>query len=122
MSSQSCCTLPSLQVNLEDAKTAHAEFRRVMREMGVRVLTVREILAYGADDHVGARVELEEFAMQVGGERGCCPAARMVCRLPLLPGLAGARACKLLSSHTVHPCASAGADVQPGGGRQPGRH
>ena len=51
-------------VNLEAAKQAHAEFRRVMREKGVRVLTVREILSYGANDHVGARVELEEFAMQ----------------------------------------------------------
>ena len=44
---------------------AHAEFRRVMREKGVRVLTVREILAFGTADHVGARLELEEFAMQV---------------------------------------------------------
>lgn len=51
-------------VNLEAAKQAHAEFRRVMREKGVRVLTVREILAFGTADHVGARVELEEFAMQ----------------------------------------------------------
>lgn len=51
-------------VNLEAAKQAHAEFRRVMRDMGVRVLTVREILAYGAGQHVGARVELEGFAMQ----------------------------------------------------------
>ncbi|KAL4439030.1 hypothetical protein ABPG77_006967 [Micractinium sp. CCAP 211/92] len=51
-------------VNLDAAKQAHAEFRRVMREKGVRVLTVREILAYGTADHVGARVELEEFAMQ----------------------------------------------------------
>eukprot|EP00887_Chlorella_sp_A99_P008184 scaffold12.g8184.t1 len=53
-------------VNLEAAKQAHAEFRRVMRDMGVRVLTVRrgraeqstpvgrldrEILAYGAGQH-----------------------------------------------------------------------
>lgn len=38
-----------------------------MRDKGVRVLTVREILAYGTESHVGARVELEEFAMQVGG-------------------------------------------------------
>lgn len=51
-------------VNLEAAKQAHAEFRRVMREKGVRVLTVREILAFGTVDHVGARVELEGFAMQ----------------------------------------------------------
>jgi arginine deiminase len=51
-------------VNLDAAKAAHAEFRRLMRENGVRVLTVREILAYGVHDHVGARVELERFAMQ----------------------------------------------------------
>ncbi len=51
-------------VNLEAARLAHAEFRRVMRDAGVRVLTVREILAYGAADHVGARVELEDFAMR----------------------------------------------------------
>lgn len=50
-------------VNLEEAKRAHAEFRRVMRDKGVRVLTVREILAYGASDHVGARMELEDLAM-----------------------------------------------------------
>ena len=48
------------------ALQAHAEFRRVMREKGVRVLTVREILAFGTADHVGARLELEEFAMLVG--------------------------------------------------------
>lgn len=52
-------------VNLEAAKTAHAEFRRVMRDKGVKVLTVREILAYGGEDHVGARVALEDFAMEV---------------------------------------------------------
>jgi hypothetical protein len=40
-----------------------------MREAGVRVLTVREVLAYGAREHVGARVELEEFAMQVRAAR-----------------------------------------------------
>ncbi|KAK2079528.1 hypothetical protein QBZ16_001922 [Prototheca wickerhamii] len=51
-------------VNLDAAKAAHAEFRKVMRDKGVRVLTVREILAYGTEDHVGARVDLEEFAMQ----------------------------------------------------------
>lgn len=36
----------------------------------MRVLTVREILAYGGEDHVGARVALEDFAMQVGRGRG----------------------------------------------------
>ncbi len=30
------------------------------------VAQVREILAFGTADHVGARLELEEFAMQVG--------------------------------------------------------
>ena len=51
-------------VNLEAAKSAHAEFRRIMRNNKVRVLTVREILAYGTEEHVGARSELEDFAMQ----------------------------------------------------------
>lgn len=50
-------------VNLEAAQKAHAEFRRVMRDKGVKVLSVREILAFGTVDHVGARVELEDFAM-----------------------------------------------------------
>ena len=50
-------------VNLEAAKSAHAEFRRIMRNNGVRVLTVREILSYGTEEHVGARSELEDFAM-----------------------------------------------------------
>ncbi len=31
---------------------------------GVQVLTVREVLAYGVEDRMGARVELEEFAMR----------------------------------------------------------
>lgn len=36
-----------------------------MREHGVKVLTVRDILSYGVEDHVGARVELEDLAMKV---------------------------------------------------------
>lgn len=51
-------------VNLEAAKASHSEFRRVMREHGVKVLTVRDILSYGVEDHVGARVELEDLAMK----------------------------------------------------------
>ncbi|KAK9833540.1 hypothetical protein WJX81_003550 [Elliptochloris bilobata] len=51
-------------VNLETAKAAHAEFRRVMREAGLKVLTVRDVMAYGVGDHMGARVELEELAMK----------------------------------------------------------
>ncbi|DBB16407.1 TPA: hypothetical protein ACH3X3_014694 [Trebouxia sp. C0006] len=50
-------------VNLDAAKYAHAEFRQVMRDAGVKVLTVREILSYGVVNHMGARVELEEMAM-----------------------------------------------------------
>ncbi|KAK9805881.1 hypothetical protein WJX73_000501 [Symbiochloris irregularis] len=51
-------------VNLDAARASHAEFRRVMREAGLRVLTVREILSFGVGDHIGARVELEELAMK----------------------------------------------------------
>ena len=39
----------------------------------VQVLTVRDILAYGVEDHMGARVELEEMAMKAlrqAGARG----------------------------------------------------
>ena len=39
-------------------------YRRVMRENGVKVLTVRDILSYGVEEHIGARVELEDVAMQ----------------------------------------------------------
>jgi hypothetical protein len=35
----------------------------VLREHGVRVLTVREILAHGVEEHMGARVALENLAM-----------------------------------------------------------
>lgn len=51
-------------VNLDAAKKAHTEFRRVMRDAGVRVLTVRDILSYAVEDHMGARVELEDLAMR----------------------------------------------------------
>jgi hypothetical protein len=33
-----------------------------MRAAGLRVLTVRDILSFGVEDHMGARVELEELA------------------------------------------------------------
>jgi hypothetical protein len=51
-----------------------ANFPQVLREHGVRVLTVREILAHGVDEHMGARVQLESMAMamlkyQVGGHQ-----------------------------------------------------
>ena len=50
-------------INVEQAKTTHAAFRRVLREQGLRVLTVREILAYGTAEHMGARCDLEDLAM-----------------------------------------------------------
>ncbi|GBF90210.1 arginine deiminase [Raphidocelis subcapitata] len=49
-------------VNIESAKAHHAHFRQVLREHGVRVLTVREILAHGVDEHMGARLALERLA------------------------------------------------------------
>ena len=33
-----------------------------MRAAGLKVLTIRDILSFGVDDHMGARVELEELA------------------------------------------------------------
>jgi arginine deiminase len=51
-------------VNLDSAKQTHSNFRHVLREHGVKVLTVREILAYGVEDHIGARVDLEKMAMR----------------------------------------------------------
>uniref|UniRef100_A0A383WIV7 Arginine deiminase n=1 Tax=Tetradesmus obliquus TaxID=3088 RepID=A0A383WIV7_TETOB len=49
-------------VNIDTAKAQHAGFREVLRAQGVRVLTVREILAFGVEERMGARVELEELA------------------------------------------------------------
>jgi hypothetical protein len=52
----------------------------VLRDHGVRVLTVREILAHGVDEHMGARVQLENLAMatltyQVGLRGGAAASA-----------------------------------------------
>eukprot|EP00878_Enallax_costatus_P010464 GHUV01010925.1.p1 GENE.GHUV01010925.1~~GHUV01010925.1.p1 ORF type:complete len:467 (+),score=159.73 GHUV01010925.1:196-1596(+) len=49
-------------VNIDIAKAQHAAFREVLRAHGVRVLTVREILAFGVEERMGARVELEDLA------------------------------------------------------------
>jgi hypothetical protein len=35
---------------------------QVLRSQGISVLTVREILAFGVEERMGARVELEELA------------------------------------------------------------
>jgi hypothetical protein len=37
-------------------------FLQTLRAQGVRVLTVREILAFGVEERMGARVELEDLA------------------------------------------------------------
>uniref|UniRef100_A0A7S0RB30 Arginine deiminase n=1 Tax=Chlamydomonas leiostraca TaxID=1034604 RepID=A0A7S0RB30_9CHLO len=49
-------------INIDTAKAQHAEFRNQLRAHGVRVLTVREILAYNVEDNVSARVDLEDLA------------------------------------------------------------
>ncbi|GMH40790.1 hypothetical protein BSKO_08694 [Bryopsis sp. KO-2023] len=51
-------------VNLDDSRAQHAKFREVLREQGVRVLTVREVLLYAVERHVGARVALEDLGMK----------------------------------------------------------
>lgn len=51
-------------VNLDDSKMQHAKFREVLREHGIKVLTVRDVLSFAVERHVGARVELEELAMK----------------------------------------------------------
>ncbi|PNW79619.1 hypothetical protein CHLRE_08g360350v5 [Chlamydomonas reinhardtii] len=43
-------------VNIDVAKQQHAEFRNVLRAHGVKVLTVREILAHNVDTNMSARV------------------------------------------------------------------
>ncbi|KAF5833022.1 hypothetical protein DUNSADRAFT_10768 [Dunaliella salina] len=50
-------------VNIDIAKAQHAEFRNLLRTHGVRVLTVREILAYNVETNIGARVDLENLAL-----------------------------------------------------------
>ena len=66
-------------VNLDASKKQHASFRHILRSYGVKgergevmglmkweacaVLTVRGILAYGADKFINARIQLEDLAM-----------------------------------------------------------
>eukprot|EP00210_Caulerpa_lentillifera_P009569 g9126.t1 len=50
-------------VNLDSSKKQHYNFRKVLRSHGIKVLTVRGMLAHGAEKYIGARVELEELAM-----------------------------------------------------------
>lgn len=52
-------------INLEVSRSQHQNFRKILRDYGLKVLTVREVLAYGVERHVGARMELEDLAMKV---------------------------------------------------------
>lgn len=49
-------------VNLDVSKKQHTEFRNLLRSHGCRVLTVREILKFGTERSVSARLELEDMA------------------------------------------------------------
>eukprot|EP00798_Chlamydomonas_sp_ICE-L_P002145 gene2145-18194_t len=53
-------------INIDTARAQHAEFRTQLRELGVTVLTVREILAYNVEDNISARVDLEDLAIATG--------------------------------------------------------
>lgn len=52
-------------INLEVSRHQHENFRKVLREHGIKVLTVKEVLAHDVERHVGARVQLEDLAMKV---------------------------------------------------------
>lgn len=52
-------------INLEAARKQHEGFRDIMRQFGVKVLTVREVLRYAAGVNMRARTELEDYAMEV---------------------------------------------------------
>eukprot|EP00798_Chlamydomonas_sp_ICE-L_P013898 gene13898-19825_t len=49
-------------INIDIAKAQHAEFRHQLREHGVKVLTVREVLSYNVEENISARVDLEDLA------------------------------------------------------------
>lgn len=51
-------------INMESAQEAHERFRTVLRDHGIKVLTVREVLAHRVDVHVGARLDLEKMAAE----------------------------------------------------------
>ncbi|KAG1663777.1 hypothetical protein FOA52_011828 [Chlamydomonas sp. UWO 241] len=49
-------------VNAELATKQHAAFREQLRTHGVKVLNLRDILAYNVEENVSARVDLEDLA------------------------------------------------------------
>lgn len=57
-----CGSLYERPVNLEQAKSQHAAFRKVVESSGARVLTVREILKHGTERDVRSRIDLEDLA------------------------------------------------------------
>lgn len=42
----------------------YVPYLQVLREHGVHVLTVRDVLSFAVDEHIGARVDLEDVAME----------------------------------------------------------
>lgn len=55
---------PNLLPHAAPPTTLLAPPLQVLREHGVKVLTVREILAHGVEQHMGARVALERLALE----------------------------------------------------------
>ncbi|KAG9395399.1 Arginine deiminase [Carpediemonas membranifera] len=51
-------------INLQESRAQHAEFRRVLREHGCKVYTVREILEMDFDTDLVARAALQDLAMK----------------------------------------------------------
>jgi arginine deiminase len=52
-------------VNVQKARDDHMQFRRAMENRGVKVLSVREVLAMHCEDNLRYRVALEELALEV---------------------------------------------------------
>jgi len=52
-------------VNIQKARDDHMQFRKSMENKGVKVLSVREILAMHCEDNLRYRVALEELALEV---------------------------------------------------------
>eukprot|EP00983_Pelagomonas_calceolata_P097656 1158271-Pelagomonas_calceolata.AAC.10 len=62
------CLCHCAVVNIDIAKAQHAEFRNLLRSHGVRVLTVREILAY----NVSEILEVENSWIELTTPKSAC--------------------------------------------------
>ena len=51
-------------VNIESSISEHAAFRNTLRDKGIKVLTVREILRHGLEN-LRCRIDLEDLAMEM---------------------------------------------------------